>query len=123
MMLCSIKAFLYLYKNLISGVQKYYISRSRMSTKCIMRKILLFLGLFIIQSYSRAQFVETFSDGDFTSNPAWTGDEASFKVNTTFQLQLNATGDATATLAVPIVTLRHRIIIFQGCIFRPINRI
>jgi len=69
-----------------------------------MRKILLFLSLFIIQSYSVAQFVETFSDGDFTSNPAWTGDEASFKVNTAFQLQLNATGDATAALAVPVVT-------------------
>lgn len=103
-MLCSIKAFLYLYKNLISRVQKYYIYHCRMSTKCIMRKILLFLSLFIIQSYSRAQFVETFSDGDFTSNPTWTGDETLFKINTAFQLQLNATGDATAALAVPIVS-------------------
>jgi hypothetical protein len=103
-MLRSIKAILYLYKNLISGLQKYYIYGSRMSTRCIMRKILLFLSLFIIQSYSGAQFVETFNDGDFTSNPAWTGDEASFKVNTAFQLQLNATGDATAALTVPVVT-------------------
>ena len=69
-----------------------------------MRKILLFLSLFIIQSYSVAQFVETFSDGDFTSNPAWTGDGASFIVNTAFQLQLNTTGEATVALAVPIVT-------------------
>jgi len=69
-----------------------------------MRKILLFIGFILFQSYSNAQFVETFSDGDFTSNPTWTGDESLFKVNTAFQLQLNASGDGIAALAVPIVT-------------------
>jgi hypothetical protein len=69
-----------------------------------MRKILFFIILLSIRKVSFPQFTESFSDGDFTSNPTWTGDAGAFKVNTSFQLQLNATGDATTALAVPIVS-------------------
>jgi len=69
-----------------------------------MRKILLLIiSLIIFQGVVRAQFSESFTDGDFTTNPTWTGDVALFKVNTAFQLQLNATAETLATLAVPIV--------------------
>ncbi len=66
-----------------------------------MRKILIFVSILLLQGYASAQFTENFSDGDFTVNPAWTGDEASYKINTTFQLQLNATGDGIASLSTP----------------------
>jgi len=40
----------------------------------------------------KAQFSETFNDGDFTSNPQWQGETSKFMVNASYQLQLN---DAT----------------------------
>jgi Lamin Tail Domain len=38
-----------------------------------------------------AQITENFSDGNFTSNPHWIGDDSLFLVNTNLQLQSNAT--------------------------------
>jgi len=60
----------------------------------------LFSVFLIILSISvNAQLTDDFSDGDFTSNPSWTGDAAHFKVNTTYELQLNSSGDNTSILA------------------------
>ncbi|MEO7960742.1 MAG: lamin tail domain-containing protein [Ginsengibacter sp.] len=47
--------------------------------------VLLFFHLF-----TRAQFIETFDDGDFTANPRWSGDTNDFTVNASHQLQSNS---------------------------------
>ncbi|MDN5350974.1 MAG: hypothetical protein PWQ54_2370, partial [Bacteroidales bacterium] len=49
----------------------------------------------------RAQLSDDFSDGDFTTNPAWEGTTTLFLVNDDFQLQLNATEAGTAWLSTP----------------------
>lgn len=46
-----------------------------------------------------AQISDNFGDGDFTANPAWSGDNAVFTVNASFQLQLNAAAADTSSLA------------------------
>ncbi|MBK9356038.1 MAG: lamin tail domain-containing protein [Bacteroidales bacterium] len=45
-----------------------------------------------------AQLHDSFSDGDFTDNPEWTGDVGHFTINTSFQLQLNSSGSGTVYL-------------------------
>ncbi len=55
--------------------------------------------IFIFSSIiSFAQLVDDFSDGNFTSNPAWYGDVSQFKVNSSYQLQLNSSGSNTSSL-------------------------
>ena len=46
----------------------------------------LWLCLFCMFSV-KAQVDDNFSDGDFTNNPTWTGTDASWQVNSNFQLQ------------------------------------
>jgi len=57
--------------------------------------------MMMIAPPSKAQLSDNFSDGDFTSNPAWGGDVTQFKVNTSFQLQLNGVAAATSYLSTP----------------------
>jgi len=64
-----------------------------------MRKFLLFISFVLIQNYTQAQFTDSLTDGNFTADPLWTGDTALYKVNTSYQLQLNATGDGVAALS------------------------
>lgn len=53
-------------------------------------RILFFLAfLFLIRSTASAQFTDDFSDGDFTTNPTWSGDANNFIVNGSGELQLN----------------------------------
>ncbi|WP_066508464.1 lamin tail domain-containing protein [Rufibacter sp. DG15C] len=53
-----------------------------------MRQLFLLIMLwFALCGTASAQLRETFADGDFTQNPAWTGDVASFQVNAAQQLQ------------------------------------
>jgi len=62
-------------------------------------KKLFSVFLLLLSISVNAQVTDDFSDGDFTSNPAWTGDVTYFKVNTSYELQLNSTGDNTSALA------------------------
>jgi hypothetical protein len=48
---------------------------------------------------AHAQISDNFGDGDFTANPSWSGDNAEFIVNGTFQLQLNSAAADTSSLA------------------------
>lgn len=47
-----------------------------------------------------AQINDNFSDGNFSSSPAWTGHDGNFMVNASQQLQLNATGSGESYLSL-----------------------
>ena len=51
--------------------------------------ILLSLLLTASANCLQAQFADNFTDGDFTQNPSWTGDDAKWEVNAGNQLQLS----------------------------------
>lgn len=59
---------------------------------------LTLMGIFISLMSARAQFTDSFDDGDFTQNPAWNGTIDLFKINSSKQLQLNGSGEGTAWL-------------------------
>ena len=60
------------------------------------------LGLFLLFPIAiLAQVSDDFSDGDFSSNPSWTGDEEQFVVNVNRQLQLQSSGEAISYLSTP----------------------
>ena len=48
-----------------------------------------------------AQFYDSFSDGNYTNNPAWSGDTSHFKVNVQHQLQTKDTTAGKAYLSTP----------------------
>ncbi|AHJ99292.1 lamin tail domain-containing protein [Hymenobacter swuensis] len=66
-----------------------------------MKKLLLLLLLLGTLS-ATAQLNDTFADGNFTQNPAWTGDAAAFQVNAALQLQTN--GAATTGTELQLIT-------------------
>jgi Lamin Tail Domain/CHU_C Type IX secretion signal domain/Bacterial Ig-like domain len=67
-----------------------------------MRITLLGLLMLMITS-TKSQVLENFNDGNFTSNPAWSGDVTQFIVNTQQQLQLNSSGTDLSYLSSSLV--------------------
>ena len=65
-----------------------------------MKNFLLILFLFTA-GISSAQVTDNFSDGDFTNNPSWSGDNTKFIVNAALELQLNSSGPDSSYLAIP----------------------
>ena len=47
------------------------------------------------------QFTDTFSDGNFTANPAWSGDIGNFEVDSFSKLHLNDSIANTSSLSTP----------------------
>lgn len=66
----------------------------------VLRNLLLCFCL-CMGSFAGAQITESFSDGDFTNTPSWSGDNGEYIVNAGFQLQLNATVADTSYLSFP----------------------
>lgn len=63
----------------------------------------LLLLLMLLAPYRLlSQVWEDFSDGDFNTNPSWTGDTADFRINNQ-QLQLYASGSDSSWLSFPYV--------------------
>ena len=54
-----------------------------------MRLFFSFVALLLLKCGAFSQTTETFSDGDFTTNPTWQGNTSEFIVNASGQLQLN----------------------------------
>jgi hypothetical protein len=65
-----------------------------------MKNSMLFF-LFFTPFFCFAQFSETFSDGNFTQNPVWTGTTSNFIVNSNNQLQSAAGSSSTSWLLTP----------------------
>lgn len=54
----------------------------------------LLIAVLAFSSSAKAQFTDSFSDGEFSSNPSWQGDTEEFLIDDQFQLQSN--GDTTS---------------------------
>ncbi|MGB0524351.1 MAG: lamin tail domain-containing protein [Flammeovirgaceae bacterium] len=54
-----------------------------------MRKLLPFMFCLLLTQTLQAQFLDDFSDGDFTSNPTWIGDVSEFQISAANELQNN----------------------------------
>ncbi len=75
--------------------------------KTITAKIFLTFAVIFISQQMFAQFVDDFSDGNFTANPTWTGNESKFIVaNQELKLQAPPIAD-NAYLAVPSTSINH----------------
>ncbi|MFO7880314.1 MAG: hypothetical protein R6V52_09785, partial [Bacteroidales bacterium] len=53
-----------------------------------MKQVFITLILICVGYLATAQFSDDFSDGDFTSNPEWTGETSKFQVSAANELQL-----------------------------------
>lgn len=65
-----------------------------------MRGVILLISL-LFCFFTSAQLVEDFSDGDFTNSPTWSGTDADYQINGSFELQLNSSVAAASYLSTP----------------------
>lgn len=56
-----------------------------------MKKLFLSVFLIIIGAQIKAQVVDNFTDGEFTTNPVWNGDDSLWQVNSNLELQSKGT--------------------------------
>ncbi|MNK12858.1 hypothetical protein D3C87_309360 [compost metagenome] len=61
----------------------------------------LFIVLLLCPFFGWSQVTDNFSDGNFTANPAWSGTDSHYIINTSQELQLSNTVAATSYLATP----------------------
>lgn len=75
-----------------------------------MRILILLVTIWVACSAAYGQFSDTFVDGDFTSNPTWTGTTELFTINTAGQLQTigTAAGQAFLTTSFPSQSLNGK---------------
>ncbi|MDR1878812.1 MAG: hypothetical protein LBQ64_04535, partial [Bacteroidales bacterium] len=72
------------------------------------KRTVLFCAVFLCISFvCKAQLWDDFTDGDLTNNPVWLGNTDSFRVNSSFELQLNASAAGKAYLALPMSLLNE----------------
>lgn len=64
-------------------------------------KIFCLILFGLLSTVCCAQIVERFNDGQFTSEPQWSGNSSHFVVNSAQQLQLNNTAAGTSYLSTP----------------------
>jgi len=63
-----------------------------------MKQILLLIFLLVFSISLSGQLSDNFSDGDFTNNPTWLGDDNNFIINSDGELQLNTSSSDTSIL-------------------------
>src|SRR5210317_1622462 len=71
-----------------------------MNMPALLQRCLYFFVL--LPSFLGAQVFDDFSDGELLSNPEWTGDHQVFKVNGSYQLQLNDEAAGNSSLYTPV---------------------
>ncbi len=61
---------------------------------------ILIICVFFFPAFAKAQFSDTFSDGELHANPIWRGDTIQFEVNAANQLHLHSSGTDSAAIYV-----------------------
>lgn len=88
---------------LLNGGKSIIFTRTALSKMMVFKKLTILIAFVVCCTKLHAQLSDNFSDGNFTSSPAWSGNTGDFIVNTSQQLQLFDTvaTSGTAYLSTP----------------------